>query len=712
MTEPSKQEQAYQAGLSKAHNDLERFLREDGTNVFDKEAWNGNKPKLTDQDVNALLDKAAPGLQWFERALVRYHRVWDVLKLPGFEKIDVSSLSVDGTHAVGAEHIDTTKDPLAEIRRLEYKYYDQQRSMNLASLRDLGAKITAAAQGSDSHPGATDISTDLAGIANAVPEVWEGQAGDAAHDHLAGFHAHADQQAQYLEAVSSALNGLPDVLLQIVRDKADFIAGFDSPQCPVAGHAMRLGDEDPVSTIITAAAGKGSRGSLQDDREVVARQFHLGLDSGDSEYDKMVTQTCKDWLSNHFAIAVREAFTAFVHQCALADFYIRRAYQPVTDLLDGHDARPFPKPSEQPVPTGPPTTSAGPTSTASTHATSIDPTSMPVATSGPQQTTTPVAPASSQANPFQALSGLASQAGQTIQQGLSQLQSTAGQAISSLATNAAATTASDVGGEGAPPGSKTLVNANLPGGSLTVTQAPNGTVTATITGADGKPHRYSMGIKDGKPFLTADSDTETAPSKDGAKDLSAATTQGSRSPTSGGGHGTSIPPTSSVERPAAGGSFAAIPKVPSDNTRPASTNAAQAADSASGGAMPAMGGMPMGAGGAMGGGKAGGDSERKSKGLVQPRKLWDQLPGPDGSALVPSEFDQWPDEERANFATGPQTHSLPAQSEPTHAPEPAPGPTPAAASAAPAPLAPSADDAVPVRRNDGVKIEIDMGEAK
>ncbi|MGY2063614.1 hypothetical protein ACW9HQ_52690, partial [Nocardia gipuzkoensis] len=136
MTKPQDYEKAYQSGLSKARGDLERFLKEDGKSSFsgtgDQAIWN-DKPKTAGADVKTLLDAAAPGLQWFERALIRYHRVHDVVGLAGFDSIVVPPLTLDGGEQVGGETINAKADPDAEIRRLEFKWYDQQRSMNLDS---------------------------------------------------------------------------------------------------------------------------------------------------------------------------------------------------------------------------------------------------------------------------------------------------------------------------------------------------------------------------------------------------------------------------------------------------------------------------------------------------------------------------------------------------------------------------------------------------
>lgn len=82
MSNPQQYQQAYESGLASTRSALERFLKEDGTNVFDKKIWS-DKTKATGQDVNSLLDTGAPGLQWFERALIRYHRCGDV-GLEGF----------------------------------------------------------------------------------------------------------------------------------------------------------------------------------------------------------------------------------------------------------------------------------------------------------------------------------------------------------------------------------------------------------------------------------------------------------------------------------------------------------------------------------------------------------------------------------------------------------------------------------------------------
>ncbi|MBF6332791.1 hypothetical protein [Nocardia transvalensis] len=718
---PQQYLQQYRDGIRRQRDPLERSLRDDksNNNVFVQEAWNPKPPDLTGLDVNRILDAAAPGLEWFKLALVRYHRVYQRLgsELPGFDRIVVPQPNFPGfTGPVALDPdaiIHADQEPDVEMQRLEGRYYDQQRRMNIANLRGLAARITGAALGHDTHPGATDITGSLAGVATAVPEYWEGQSGRAAGDHLAGFHAHADQQTQYLQAVAAALNGLPDVLEDIVRDKASFVAGFDSPQCPVAGHAMRLhGAEDPVSVIITAAADDDFFRSYLDD---VKDQLNLhGVN------DREVREACKAWLQDCFGPAVRAAFTAFVQQCQLADYFIKQAYKPVIELLDSHDPTPFPKPQDQPIPPqqGQPTVpvstvSAGVTggdAGAAVQTAGVDSTAPSTVTPPPQQAPTAVNPAAVQGNPLQALAGLASQASQPLQQGLTQVASTVSQGLGGLG-------ASPFGAEvpvadtGATAGSKTLANLNLAGGNLALTQAPNGTVTATVTGPDGKSQRYSMGIRNGVPFFTPDAEPAAKPpvtANTHDSGLPAAATGAGSSAGFGGTPAQHPSPITASGTPAGRTPNLAGADNPSVSLagNPQSTTGTSAGDPSTS-AMP-MGGMPMGgmpAGGAAGG-KGAPDGERNSSGIVPPRPLWSDLPGRDGPTIdAPG---------AAELASVGNLDDAPGAPELAVA-----GPLNDGATLAPRPIAALADHPMsespppqPAPRTDGVKIEIDMGDQR
>ncbi|QIS18256.1 hypothetical protein [Nocardia terpenica] len=685
MTDPRAYEQEYQGGLASTRLALERFLKEDGKNVFDpKKIWK-DKPNISGPGVNELLDQGAVGLEWFRLALVRYHRVGEVVKLPGFDRIDVPAVPVGGG-TIPVQPIDTTADPNKTMIALEGRYYDQQRSMNLDSLRKLSTEITGAALGAGDRAGVVDITGDLAGVAGAVPEAWQGQGGTAAQDHLAGFHAHADQQAQYLQAVAAALFGLPDVLLQIVRDKASFVAGFDSPQCPVAGHAMRIGDgDDPVSVIITVAAGKAGN-LFRDDKATVRDQLHL-------ENRDQAEQASKDWLSNHFGPAVREAFTAFIHQCVLADYYIRQAYKPVTDLLDNHDSTPFPKPQDRPDPRPQYQPTGTATSPASVTTPSVD-AAVPPSSQVLQQAPALTTPAGVQSDPLQTLTGLAGQAGQavtglagqaaqTVQQGVDQVESAVQNGLGGL-TGVGASLPDSAESSGVRP----LASFPLGGGNLALAQTRDGAVAATFTGPDGKRQQYTLGIKDGAPYLTRSEDPSATA---GASHAPAITDprKGSGSAGVGGSSGRPSPPTqvgaSSEHTPPI-----SVPATASGTpTSSSSVTPAQAATGSTPSGMP-MGGMPPGGGASAG--KGAPDGERRSTGIVPPKPLWNTLPGREGPVLDASAVPEPAAAE--NFYGDPGTTPPPTALRP----EPPPAPRPE-----PAPSAP---------RRDGVKIEIDMGDQR
>ncbi|PPJ23348.1 hypothetical protein C5E45_18285 [Nocardia nova] len=729
MTKAQEYAQQYQGAGDDAKNALARFLTDDGTNVFDpKKIWT-DKPPVTAGDVNALLDNGAFGLGWFRLALIRYHRVWDVLGYEGFNRIIIPPLNIGG-ESIGAWEINTEADPDNSMLELQGRWYDQQRHMNLPGLQNLASAVKAAAFGNGDHSKAADIAADLAGIAGAVPEVWEGRGGDAAKDHLAGFHAHADQQAQYLEAVASALEGLPEVLREIVMHKANFVRSFDSPQCPVAGHAMRLdGAEDPVSTIITVAAESTTWGYLHSKQnEVAIAQFHIegvGASKGGDDNYKIRT-ACQNWLKDHFAYAVREAFTALVHQCALADYYIRQAYKPVMDLLDSHDTTPFPQPPggqnpNQPSNTGPGSAVTGPG--APTTPTSAAPT---LPTTPSSLTPTATNPAATQFDPAQILSGIASQASQTVQQGLtqtlqqglSQIQNVAQQGLGSLGSNLSGL-GSQLSGVGSQltdvknlPGSKELANLSALGGNLTFTQSPNGTITAKVTGPDGKSQEYSMGIKDGVPFLMPGPDESADPAAGGPSDEKGSHPGGARSSGPGPGPGGASAAGSSAQSLTPAPSGTATPgSVPGHAVEPRAEN--PSTGSGAGTNAPATPGMPMSgmphAPG--GGGKSAPDSERQPSGIVPPKPLWTTVPGGDG---------QIPDGPAGPDGPGPELATVgPLEGGASQSPPAGPelatvGPLESVRSAptGPSQVAATVDSAATRPSTAGVKIEIDTGDAK
>lgn len=692
MSDPQQYETQYQSSNVGAQNDLQRFFRDDGVNHFDQPIWNG-QPNLTGADVNSLLDQGAFGLEWFRRALIRYHRVWDLMKLPGFDSIAVPAITVDG-ESLGAETINTAADPTGEITRLEGKWYDQQRDLNLGSLSNLAMTISTAADGGGAQPSADDLTTDLTGVANAVPEAWQGSAGDAAQNFLAGFQAHAQQLTQYLQALSAALQPLPDVLLQIVKDKAGFIAGFNTAQCPVAGHAMRLSstDNDPVSVIITVASDTGTGETDFPDAET---QFNK---QDDVEDDTADTEMCKQWLTDHFKPAVQEAFTAFVHQCALADHYIRRAYQPVMDLLDNHNVQPFPQP-QQPGPDQPP----GPAGPAAAPTMAVPTPAAPGEQAAPADAA-PMMPAAAADNPLQSLGGLAQQGlaqvqsiaqqGQSfVQQGIEQLQSLAGQGLGMLTGN----TSPGLISAAAPAGSKPLADFTVGGEHVGLTQGQDGSVTASLAGPDGNAQQYTLGLRNGLPYLTSGSGSKApqAPSAPAGPPQPGAIGGGGGA--IGGGGGAPDEPEPEAPAPSAGSPVSQQLSESSPDEEMTSPASAQPSGPSST-SPTGMGGMPM---GAAAGGREAGDSERRSKSIVPPRPMWQDNAVDTGFLSARPTLDN--ENRYREVREGWEGTALPDAPAVFSAPD-----TDRAEPVAVTPPTPPA----PARRTDGVKIEIDMGDAK
>ncbi|MGF6893610.1 uncharacterized protein YukE [Nocardia sp. GAS34] len=732
MTNPqqaaSAYEQTYSNGASKAKSDLTRWLRDDDSNHFNNaKIWNGDI-QFTGQSADDLLNEAVPGLDWFERALVRYRRVWDLLRLPGFDQIEIPANTAVG---YAGDSVSTLEDPRGEkgeMRRLEGQYFDQQRGMDVDSLRKLAQQLQTAATGGGGDAALSQVAQEVAGVANAVPEVWQGQSGDAAQDHMAGFHSHADQQSQFVKALASALQGLPDVLLSIVKDKATFIGQFASEQMPVAGHAMKLGGglDDPVSQIIGVAAGNEGNTNKS---TIMQEQFHTQVTDSDGDQSHVVEDICKQWLQEHFGPAVREAVIAFVNQCVLADYYIKQAYKPVTDLLGNQDPAEFPKLQQNgPKANG---NQQGPgsanTSTAGVQTSSSATQQNPAATNP-----TSVNPASSQSNSLSSLLSQAQQTMQTVESGVGQLSSTlqsgASQAASALQTSLSSLTGNSANAASAissATGSKQLASFSLGGENLSVSQSSDGTVTTTVTGPDGKAQKFSMGIKNGVPFFTPGGD----PSASGSKDSSHESTTSAQSRSGGGASLTSSASSASISTsdssssPHAGSSLGTTGSptttTTTTTTTSASTSTAGTASTGTSTTGSSLGSMPH-MGGGSGGGKA--DAEHKSSGIVQPRAMWTKEPGSNRKPVIESaaaapaggrfgidaadeqyvpnaDFDPATLYEPTPTQSPPQAHES-ASGHQLNLPSPEPAVPAAAAAPAPSP------------RTDGVKIEIDMGDGK
>ncbi|MBF6171344.1 hypothetical protein [Nocardia blacklockiae] len=633
-------------------------------------------------------------------------------------------------HLVQARYALTGKQPPADIPALATEkgidtLYFRQRDMRLNNLFGAGQRIDQALprirQADDDQQQATRL---LAGY-------WQGPTGATVQDKLTKLGTWSADALAELNALPGIIGTVVDEIKRCLQRKAEAFAAIGSVQ-RINGVNMMNGESigkainsrnadnaaaanDDVSLILLYAARRGIGDSVRERIEQIAAEGvafgpnpglpprknkpRASTDGGtgasvspvdNTEFDDKAQQLCQLW-RQHFWESVEGYFRAYSTLCADTDRAVQGYLQVVIDALNhvGHlDKPPVPAgdPS-QPGPSQPGPSQPGPSQPGPSQPGPSQP--------GPSTTQTAGVQAAAQTNPLQTLTSLAGQAAQTVQQGVGQLESAVQQGLSGLAGGVpgGSLSPSDTGA-----GSKTLANFNVAGSNLAVTQSPNGTVTATLTGPDGKPRQYSVGIKDGVPFFTPGGDPSAEPAA--AEGVTHGSTPGGSAQGTSGHSGSAPGPSGHVGASGSGvpasGQHSSVPTtgtpehgVSSTGQTGSGTSESQpmAANSAG------MPGMPMG-GGAGGSAKGGSGNERSSTGIVPPQPLWTDLPGRDGPTLEAPEGASEP-------ALGPELSlagPLP----------PAPVPNPPAEIRVET-AAPPAEPAPP-RRTDGVKIEIDLGD--
>lgn len=636
-------------------------------------------------------------------------------------------------------------------------FYFRQRDMHLDHLFGAAQRIEAAL------PKITQAHTDQQLAAQRLSGHWQGPTGGAVQDKIGKLGAWSDDALDELTAIPQTVYATVNEIKQCLQRKADAFAklnmvhrinGVDMTNGESRGQGIntRNSDDenagnDDVSVIINYSLRRGIGDNVRKQIQWIADTGVLGDRSAlprydphgnykdqpgwaeVTEFDDKAQQICKIW-TNQFCESAEGYFRAYSTLCAQTDKAVEQYLQVAVDALNnaGHLGK-APQPQD-PGPSNPVPSNPGP-ATPGVPGPAVPGPAVP----GPAQTTPAAAapttpttsPAGTQANPAQILSSLASQASQTVQQGLtqtlqqglSQIQNVAQQGLGSLGGNISGL-GSQLSGLGSQltdvknlPGSKELANLSALGGNLTVTQSPNGTITAKVTGPDGKSQEYSMGIKDGVPFLKPGPAEPSDPTAAGPSD-DKSSTPGSARPSGPGPGGASAAGSSAQSLTPAPSGVATPGSLPGHAAEPRSENPNAA--SGTGTNAPAAPGMPMSgiphAPG--GGGKSAPDSERPPSGIVPPKPLWTTVPGtggeiPDGPA--------GPDGPGPELATvGPLDGNSPKP--PTAGPELATvGPL---ESARPAPTSPShvatVTDSPPAAAarpsTAGVKIEIDTGESK
>ncbi|MEV5651608.1 hypothetical protein AB0L57_25440 [Nocardia sp. NPDC052254] len=616
------------------------------------------------------------------------------------------------------------------------KLYLLQKDMRLNHLVGAGQRIARALTKIEQARG------DQAQATQQLADYWQGPTGADVQGKLAKLSTWSDDTLGELKPLPDLLNTVVDEIKTCLKRKANAFAKFkdihringaDMTNGDSAGQAVNLRDDDDaangnddVSMIINVAArrgiGNGVRARIQDlaDRGIFGgpRDYHVlphyvvnqvgydddGTTAGQYEFDDKASALCAIW-RDQFCESAEGYFRAYANLCHQTDVAVQGYLQVAVDALNGvgHIPKP-PQPTDPgPQPSTPNPSIPGPAVPGN-----------PASTIPASTTPSPTNPAGSQTNPAQQLlSSLAGQAsqtvqqglGQTLQQGMSQIQNVAQQGLGSLGGNLSSL-GSQIPGVGSvltdakgATGPKELANLSAFGGNLTVSQAANGAITAKVTGPDGKPQEYSMGIKDGVPYLKpgpADSDPAAADPAQGTG--SGKGTPGARSGIPGGGgspQSANTPPEG--RSPGSVPGHSVDPRAGEPDSGGSSPTAGPTDPGTSQNGMPGMPGMP-------GGGKPAPGAERPPAGIVPPKPMWTTVPGDDA---------QIPGGPVGPPSTGPELATVGPLDGAAVAPTSGPELATSGPLNAPPPEQASAPVATPTARpSDGVKIEIDMGETK
>ncbi|UFS94251.1 hypothetical protein [Nocardia huaxiensis] len=605
-----------------------------------------------DHDVDDILTEGKEGLTWFNLVRDRY-------KLTGrAAPADVPAL--------------TSANGMNEL------YYKQD-GMHVDRLFGAGQRIEATlpriSQARDAHQQATQ---QLSGA-------WQGESGEGARTKLGKLSTWSDDAYEGLASLPGTIGGAVHGVKTCVQRKADAfkklagvhrINGVDMTNSDSGGEGINnrnsddaASNNDDVSLIILYAARRGIGDDARERIKALAESGIFGPVTlprystslrgsetnskgavGPTVFDNAVQPLCERW-RQEFCESAEGYFRAYSGLCKSTDTAVEQYLQVAIDALNevgSMDQPPAPEGNPanpgyvSPGTTSPGGTSPGGTSPVDTTAAGVNPVVTAPTDGNPvtnnPNTGNPVTTNPSTANVSTVLSGLSS----LLSKGAETVQS-ASTALQSLTTQntTGATTTTGTGTTTNP------VSFTLGGSTLSLAQTSAGALTATLTGADGKAQKYTLGIKDGLPYLTYDAtsntdgeDTETAPAATNSQETAAAGVSGSADTS-----------TSSVSTSAASSSGMTM------------------------GTMPAMGGM-----GAAGGGGGSAEPEHHPSSIAPPKPLWDTKSDQKDEALrTPVGRDVDTGEMPFDI-----TVEAPAAVEPVSRPAPA-------------------------VRTDGVKIEIDMG---
>ncbi|MFI2475884.1 hypothetical protein [Nocardia xishanensis] len=290
-----------------------------------------------DATVEQMLDGGAEGLLYFENYLPRYNRAHEKFGLGHGDIPDYKEL---------------------------YPTYDFERGMDLKVLANIADTLSKAI-------GATGAELDKQKVQlAAMPSVWQGQAGDAAHAILGQQAARAEIDRASAIAAALTVSATVTGLRSIIKNKAETVGAYWHKDKPDIDNTSRKAIDQHIYNAEHYM------------------DYSLGRDS-------------MDWLRDVFVPHVEGTYNNFKDVCKRTENDVRRIYGSLADSLAQLDTAAYPAPAEpetpkdttkkennNPGPPGPPGPSTQDTTKTTQDTKTTDDSTNPGNTSNPSNTTT------------------------------------------------------------------------------------------------------------------------------------------------------------------------------------------------------------------------------------------------------------------------------------------------------------------------------------
>uniref|UniRef100_UPI001C22905B hypothetical protein n=1 Tax=Nocardia alni TaxID=2815723 RepID=UPI001C22905B len=283
------------------------------------------------QSVDAMLDDAAGGLQYFAQFIEEYKRAYG-----GY---------------YGGHDLDFL-----------YARYDEQRGMDLDKLTTTANGLQSALKDVDQ-----EWSTQT-GLSQQMSSLWQGTASNSAQDMFRQQLSQAGDDKTKSRALMDAINAAIPGLRSTVQDKANFVKGLvgdggvlSGGKTPaqvdtiISGASMGLSDGTIISRlqdIFPDQKPGGSFGATFSFAEDPLGEF--GIYSGSEGYGARLKGRCQDWLAKVFKPDFEGKVGAFIAHCNTTDSAITQAYTAVTQAAQQVTHKPFVRPAGTQAPSSQP----------------------------------------------------------------------------------------------------------------------------------------------------------------------------------------------------------------------------------------------------------------------------------------------------------------------------------------------------------------------